>query len=328
MLGEAETDLRRRRLHGDPVPADAAAAHLVAAFPCRHERVRGLARDVPGEARDQDRRHHRRGEDEDGGAAEAPAGRHPVGLHRGDHHQVERRQIPGHRAGDRHRPAEGGGRRKLVGGGFFVRETDQTISKGIENLQDYILNIHGVPLRSKLQARRLVAQIELAPNHRVNRPLSSVSRSTSSPIFRFAFHAFITKALFTETHTMSSFLLALNSTAFSTNPRRCFCKHVGVNMSRTARMMTFLPRLDRRSILSSFMKVIHTVTVGDLPNRATGDANYDRTQSRAHDMLPRPIARHLTPSTHTTGAKPRALARRCTHDVCYMPIAPRDPCQA
>lgn len=102
MLREAEPDLRGRRFDGDSMPADAAAAHLVAVISRHHERLRRLARHVPDEARGEDRRHDRRGEDENGSAAEAPASGQSVRPHCGNDHQVERRQIPGHCGGNRH----------------------------------------------------------------------------------------------------------------------------------------------------------------------------------------------------------------------------------
>ncbi|EYU38794.1 hypothetical protein MIMGU_mgv1a016544mg [Erythranthe guttata] len=102
VLREAEPDLRGRRFDGDAVPADAAAAHFVAVIARRHQRVGGLARDVPDEAGDQDRRHDRRGEDEDADAAEAPADGQTVCPHRGNDQQVQCRQISGHRVGNRH----------------------------------------------------------------------------------------------------------------------------------------------------------------------------------------------------------------------------------
>ncbi|KAK4429397.1 hypothetical protein Salat_1240100 [Sesamum alatum] len=98
---ETEPDLRRRRFDGDAMPADAAAAHFVAVIG-RRQRARRLPRHIPSEARNQDERHNRGGEDENTNAAEAPPNRQSVGLHGSDYHQVERRQIPHHRVGNRH----------------------------------------------------------------------------------------------------------------------------------------------------------------------------------------------------------------------------------
>lgn len=103
MLREAESDLRRGRFDGDAVPADAAAAHFMAAIARGdHERPRGLARDVPGEGGDEDQRDDERGEDDYAAAAEAPARRQAVGLNGRNDQQVESGQIPHYRVGNRH----------------------------------------------------------------------------------------------------------------------------------------------------------------------------------------------------------------------------------
>lgn len=72
------------------MPADAAAAHFVVGIARRrHQRLRRLARDVPGEARNQDRRHHRRREDDDAASGEAPPRRQTINLHSRDNQQVQ-----------------------------------------------------------------------------------------------------------------------------------------------------------------------------------------------------------------------------------------------
>nr|GMC47840.1 unnamed protein product [Ipomoea batatas] len=93
-LREAESDLRRRRLNGDAVPADTSPAHFMAVVMvllrlimvteavAASERVRGLARHVPREARDEQSADRGRGGDQHESSAEAAAGDGAVHFHR------------------------------------------------------------------------------------------------------------------------------------------------------------------------------------------------------------------------------------------------------
>uniref|UniRef100_A0A8R7QPP5 Uncharacterized protein n=1 Tax=Triticum urartu TaxID=4572 RepID=A0A8R7QPP5_TRIUA len=86
------------------------------------------------------------------------------------------------------------------------------------------------------------------PSARVSSMLPSDSSCTSSPRPRLSFHAFITKASFTETHATVSTPLARSSPAFSMNPGRCFCEQVGVKAPGTAKSTTFFPAVSSPTV--------------------------------------------------------------------------------
>lgn len=104
MLGESETDLRSRRAHRHAVPADTAFTNLmVVVVVVTGECIRGFARDIPRQRRNEDKSDQSGGQNEDESTAKTATPHKTIGLNTRNQCHVDRRKVAQHCIRNSHR---------------------------------------------------------------------------------------------------------------------------------------------------------------------------------------------------------------------------------